>query len=73
MSFFSLKSIEEEKAKFVQADENRDGLLEASELAAFNAPYHYPHMAEHAVAETLRYQDRDGDGQLSLAEYLGGK
>ncbi|VDD77070.1 unnamed protein product [Mesocestoides corti] len=65
-----LESVDEEKEKFSLADLNGDGVLNTDELAAFNAPYHYPHMVPFVVGEILRYQDQNGDKRLSWEEYI---
>ncbi|KAH9278575.1 Calumenin [Echinococcus granulosus] len=65
-----LEAVDDEIERFTRADMNGDERLDARELAGFNSPYHYPHMAPYVVGEMLHYQDYNGDGRLGLEEYL---
>ncbi|KAL7056135.1 hypothetical protein AAHC03_020938 [Spirometra sp. Aus1] len=65
-----ISTIEEERQKFQLADLDGDGGLTAEELAGFQNPFHYEHMAAYAANETIHHLDKNGDGQLSRNEYV---
>ncbi|VDL90981.1 unnamed protein product [Schistocephalus solidus] len=65
-----ISTIEEERQKFHLADLDGDGGLKAEELAGFQNPFHYEHMAPYAANETIQHLDKNGDGQLSRKEYV---
>lgn len=58
-------------ARFAESDTNGDGLLSAEELTAAQIARMTERAAERS-ARMLRWQDADGDGQLSAAEMSGG-
>jgi Ca2+-binding EF-hand superfamily protein len=53
------------------ADEDHDGVLTKLEFKFFLHPEEADHMRDIVVQETLEDIDKDGDGKVSLAEYIG--
>jgi len=53
------------------ADENGDGSLTKLEFKHFLHPEEVDHMKDLVVQETIDDIDKDGDGKLSLEEYIG--
>ncbi len=53
------------------ADEDKDGKLTKTEFSNFLHPEEAEHMRDIVVQETLEDIDRDGDGKISLDEYIG--
>ena len=53
------------------ADEDKDGKLTKTEFSNFLHPEEADHMRDIVVQETLEDIDKDGDGQISLEEYIG--
>lgn len=53
------------------ADEDKDGKLVKTEFANFLHPEEAEHMRDIVVQETLEDIDKDGDGKISLEEYIG--
>ena len=54
-----------------KADANGDKLLNKIELQHFLQPEEFDHMQDIVVEETLEEMDKDGDGFVSLKEYIG--
>lgn len=59
-----------EYAKFVAADYNEDGLLDEKEYELFYNPANEPKSISFAIDHAMKQVDKDGDGTLSLDEYL---
>ena len=53
------------------ADVDKDNKLTKEEYTAFLHPEEYDHMKDVVVDETLEDIDKDGDGFVSIEEYLG--
>ena len=62
-----------DERRFKQADERNKGYLDKDDLTAFLHPEEYDHMKEMVILETIEDIDKDQDGKISLAEYIGGK
>ena len=62
-----------DERRFKQADEKNKGYLDKDDLTAFLHPEEYDHMKEMVILETIEDIDKDQDGKISLAEYIGGK
>ncbi|XP_033646247.1 calumenin-A-like isoform X2 [Asterias rubens] len=65
------KMIRRDKARWNAADENNDNLLSRDEFTAFLHPENFERMRDIVIQETLEDVDKNGDGQISLAEYIG--
>ena len=63
--------MDEEEVKFNKADKNGDGVLEREEFNAFYHPYNYEYMHPVEIQRTLKQHDWNGDGFLSVEEFLG--
>lgn len=53
------------------ADVNKDGELDKEEYTCFMHPEDCAHMKDIVVEETIADIDKDGDGLISLDEYIG--
>jgi len=60
-----------DERRFKQADQNNKGYLNKDDLTAFLHPEEYDHMKEMVIIETIEDIDKDKDGKISLAEYIG--
>lgn len=63
--------IERDRRRWKQADQNQDGKLTKEEFQDFLHPEEAEHMRSIVVDETLEDIDKDGDGFISLQEYIG--
>lgn len=63
--------LKEDKRYFDAADQDKDGVLSKDEFAAFQNPEAFDHMFPALVQTTLEDKDKDGDGAISLEEFLG--
>jgi len=61
----------DEEDKFYLADRNGDSKLDVAEYAAFLHPQNYEYMHDHEVDNALVDYDKNKDGFVSFAEYLG--
>ena len=61
-----------DERRFKQADQDKKGYLNKDDLTAFLHPEEYDHMKEMVIIETIEDIDKDKDGKISLAEYIGG-
>ncbi|GFY57945.1 calumenin-B [Trichonephila inaurata madagascariensis] len=70
-----LKSYKEmmirDKRRWAAADKNKDNKLSKEEFGHFLHPEEYPHMQEVVITETIEDIDKDGDGKISIQEYIG--
>ena len=53
------------------ADEDKDGSLAMYEFKHFLHPEDVEHMRDIVIQETIEDIDKDGDGRLSVDEYIG--
>lgn len=60
-----------DERRFKQADRENKGYLSKDDLTAFLHPEEYDHMKEMVIIETIEDIDKDGDGKISLHEYIG--
>lgn len=63
--------MQRDKRRWSTADKNGDDLLSKEEFKNFLHPEHADHMKDIVVIETIEDIDKDGDGQISLQEYIG--
>lgn len=61
----------DEESKFYLADRNGDTKLDVAEYAAFLHPQNYDHMHDLEIDNALVDYDKNRDGFVSFAEYLG--
>ena len=61
-----------DERRFRQADQTNKGYLDKEDLTAFLHPEEYDHMKDMVIQETIEDIDKDGDGKISLTEYIGG-
>jgi len=69
MSYHKME--ERDRRRWDSADENKDGHLNKFEFKHFLHPEESDHMRDIVISETVDDIDKDGDGQISLAEYIG--
>ena len=62
---------ERDRRRWDLADEDKDTFLVKTEFQNFLHPEDAPHMRDIVVQETLEDIDKDGDGQISIDEYIG--
>ncbi|XP_061081309.1 reticulocalbin-3 [Conger conger] len=60
-----------DERRFKAADRNADGAATKEEMTAFLHPETHKHMQDVVVTETIEDIDQNGDGLLSLEEFLG--
>ncbi|KFM77593.1 Calumenin-A, partial [Stegodyphus mimosarum] len=60
-----------DKRRWAAADKNSDNQLSKEEFTDFLHPEEATHMQDIVIIETLEDIDKDGDGKLSLQEYIG--
>merc|ERR1712130_280185 len=60
-----------DERRFRQADQTKKGYLDKEDLTAFLHPEEYDHMKDMVIQETIEDIDKDGDGKISLTEYIG--
>lgn len=65
------RMVGDEKSKFYLADRNADSKLDVTEYAAFLHPQNYDYMHDHEIDNALVDYDKNRDGFVSFAEYLG--
>eukprot|EP00116_Pleurobrachia_bachei_P009025 sb/3469287/ len=56
--------------KFISADANGDQFLSVDEMASFIHPEEFHHTRHLAIEESLKDLDRNGDGLVSVEEYM---
>ena len=62
---------ERDRRRWDTADEDKDGHLNKFEFKHFLHPEEADHMRDVVISETVDDIDKDGDGKISLAEYIG--
>nr|VZI13624.1 unnamed protein product [Spirometra erinaceieuropaei] len=65
-----VKMKRDDERRWNAADMDFDNKLSIDEFAAFLHPQDYPRMRNVVIEETLQSVDKDGDGYISLDEYL---
>ena len=65
------KMMDRDKARFETADADGNGECTFEEFRAFLHPEEFPRMKDVVTKETLNEIDKDGDGFVSLEEYIG--
>lgn len=60
-----------DKKRFERADQDHDSALDLQEFTDFEHPEETDHMLEFVIEGALEEHDKDGDGFVSLEEYLG--
>ena len=68
---YSRKMENRDRRRWQTADENKDGALNKLEFKHFLHPEESDHMRDIVIAETVDDIDKDGDGLISLGEYVG--
>ncbi|KAF8774001.1 Calumenin like protein [Argiope bruennichi] len=63
--------MQRDKRRWMTADKNKDEQLSKEEFADFLHPEEAPHMQDIVITETIEDIDKDGDGRISLQEYIG--
>ncbi|CAF1027668.1 unnamed protein product [Didymodactylos carnosus] len=66
-----LRLQKKDRRRFNKADLNLDGKLNKEEFADFTHPENAPRMKELVITETIEDIDKNGDGLLSIEEYIG--
>ncbi|CAG5134394.1 unnamed protein product, partial [Candidula unifasciata] len=62
--------IKRDRRRWLNADKNQDGVLNKEEFTDFLHPEEAEHMRSIVVDETLEDIDKDGDGYISIQEYI---
>lgn len=63
--------MQRDKRRWTTADKNNDDELTKEEFTDFLHPEEAPHMQDIVITETIEDIDKDGDGKISLQEYIG--
>lgn len=63
--------LKRDRRRWSVADKDGDDALTKEEFEAFLHPEETEHMRDVVVLETMEDIDKDGDGKISLAEYIG--
>ncbi|POI30231.1 hypothetical protein CIB84_006019, partial [Bambusicola thoracicus] len=65
------ESFRQEKKRFEKANRDDDPDLNVDEFIAFEHPEEVEYMTDFVIEEALEEHDKDGDGFVSLEEFLG--
>ncbi|XP_061606398.1 reticulocalbin-3 isoform X1 [Phyllopteryx taeniolatus] len=60
-----------DERRFKTADRDGDGIATREEFTAFLHPEEFDYMRDLVVKETIEDIDKNGDGKISLSEYIG--
>ena len=63
--------ISRDERRWERADKNKDGALTMEEFTDFLHPEEAEHMRDIVITETMEDIDKDGDGKISIKEYIG--
>lgn len=63
--------LKRDRRRWQAADLDNDNALTKDEFAAFLHAEEANHMKDIVVLETMEDIDKDGDGKISIAEYIG--
>lgn len=66
-----VKMIHDDEQKFKLADQNKDGIMQEKEYAAFIHPTDYPHMHSYEISKTIEDLDKNKDNHIDITEYIG--
>ncbi|KAH9523717.1 Reticulocalbin-2 [Bulinus truncatus] len=66
-----IELIGDDKKRFLAADLDKDGSLNEDEYVAYYQPYDFPHMFQVEMERSLHDLDKDGDGFISMKEFIG--
>ncbi|XP_046565805.1 reticulocalbin-1-like [Haliotis rubra] len=66
-----VEMIDEDERLFDGADLDKNKMLDKSEYVAFYHPYDFEHMHKFEIERGIKDYDKDNDGKVSLAEYIG--
>lgn len=70
-SFSYVQMLKRDRRRWTAADLDGDDALTKEEFVAFLHAEEAEHMKDVIVLETMEDIDKDGDGKISLAEYIG--
>ena len=62
--------MQRDKRRWEAADKNKDKKLSKDEFSDFLHPEEATHMHDIVIVETIEDIDKDGDGKISLQEYI---
>lgn len=62
--------MQRDKRRWEAADKNKDNKLSKEEFADFLHPEEAAYMHDVVILETIEDIDKDGDGNISLQEYI---
>ena len=71
LTAITFQYIEEDRALFAAADSNNNACLDEDEYFKFSHPEEHPEMAPIVTKQTLLMKDKNKDGHIDLAEYIG--
>ena len=71
MLYFCRQMEDRDRRRWDMADEDKDGSLTMYEFKHFLHPEDADHMRDIVIQETIEDIDKDGDGRLSIDEYIG--
>ncbi|XP_046327571.2 calumenin-like isoform X2 [Haliotis rufescens] len=66
-----VEMVDEDERRFNGADLDKSGSLDKSEYVAFYHPYDFEHMHQYEIERGIKDYDKDGDGQVSMKEFVG--
>ncbi|CAL1676733.1 unnamed protein product [Lasius platythorax] len=70
-SLSKLQMLKKDRRRWTAADLDGDDALDKIEFTSFTFPEEAEHMEDAIVLETMEDIDKDGDGKISLTEYIG--
>lgn len=70
-TFSYVAMLKKDRRRWSTADLDGDDALTKEEFAAFLHAEEADHMKDVVVLETMEDIDKDGDGKISLSEYIG--
>lgn len=71
MGFSYRKMLNRDRRRWAVADRDNDDKLNKEEFTDFLHPEESPYMRDIVVAETIEDIDKNGDGKVSIEEYIG--
>ncbi|KMQ97366.1 Calumenin-B [Lasius niger] len=70
-SLSKLQMLKKDRRRWTAADLDGDDALDKIEFTSFTFPEEAEHMEDAIVLETMEDIDKDGDGKISVTEYIG--